>query len=322
MRLFSCSAVVRRWVVVLWVAMVAAPSGVLAQRSKGRPAYDHWTTYLNPEFRYQVPVPPGLRALGDPRKGRNCRFASDDGVLELRVWGVDLPRTAGDPLNDAWREAMTLPDRRVDFQDRGETSFVVAGRTVEGRSFVEKVILGRGVAAGFNISYPVALARRFSEVVDEVEHSFGWGPTDREVVPMGPPSPGIFKGVRDYFTGEGDDQTPPPSRKPTPEPTKVKRDPTKTTVDLTPPPPKENPTVEPMEKPGTTPQPETQPTPPSAPASSKAKRDDLPYGIIIVGKKGYVYSPYTDNKQQVDVTGIPTGTKVKCPYTSKVFRVP
>lgn len=51
-------------------------------------------------------------------------------------------------------------------------------------------------------------------------------------------------------------------------------------------------------------------------------REDLPYGQPVVGKKGYVYSPYAPDKGQVDVDGIPAGTKVKCPYTGKVFRVP
>lgn len=58
---------------------------------------------------------------------------------------------------------------------------------------------------------------------------------------------------------------------------------------------------------------------PAAPAP--VKRDDLPFGVPVVGKNGYVYSPYTKG-QLVDVTGIPSGTRVECPYTKKHFRVP
>ena len=50
-------------------------------------------------------------------------------------------------------------------------------------------------------------------------------------------------------------------------------------------------------------------------------REDLPFGELVPGKSGFVYSPWS-KKGLVDVSGIPTGTKVKCPYTSKTFRVP
>ncbi len=50
-------------------------------------------------------------------------------------------------------------------------------------------------------------------------------------------------------------------------------------------------------------------------------REDLPFGELVPGKTGYVHSPYSKT-DLVDVSGIPTGTKVKCPYTGKTFRVP
>ena len=56
-------------------------------------------------------------------------------------------------------------------------------------------------------------------------------------------------------------------------------------------------------------------------ASSPAPRQDLPFGELVPGKTGFVYSPYS-TKELVDVSGIPTGTKVKCPYSGKTFRVP
>ncbi|MES2469856.1 MAG: hypothetical protein V4675_21325 [Verrucomicrobiota bacterium] len=50
-------------------------------------------------------------------------------------------------------------------------------------------------------------------------------------------------------------------------------------------------------------------------------REDLPFGELVPGKTGFVISPWS-KKELVDVSGIPTGTKVKCPYTGKTFRVP
>lgn len=59
------------------------------------------------------------------------------------------------------------------------------------------------------------------------------------------------------------------------------------------------------------------PTPPPSPPP----REDLPFGELVPGKTGFVHSPYS-KQDLVDVSGIPTGTKVKCPYTGKTFRVP
>ena len=68
------------------------------------------------------------------------------------------------------------------------------------------------------------------------------------------------------------------------------------------------------------------PAAPPSPSPSKTVppapvREDLPFGELVPAKTGFVYSPWS-KEGLVDVSGIPTGTKVKCPYTSKTFRVP
>lgn len=64
----------------------------------------------------------------------------------------------------------------------------------------------------------------------------------------------------------------------------------------------------------TTPPPTSPPPPPTAPTT--------PYGVKVPGKPGFVYSPFDKTAGVVDVQGMAPGTKVKCPYTGKVFIVP
>ncbi|MDB6068902.1 MAG: hypothetical protein JWL81_73 [Verrucomicrobiales bacterium] len=61
---------------------------------------------------------------------------------------------------------------------------------------------------------------------------------------------------------------------------------------------------------------ETKPVQPRIPLA------DLPFGTPVMGKRGYVRSPYAEDQGMVDVTDIPAGTKVKCPFSGKIFRVP
>lgn len=63
----------------------------------------------------------------------------------------------------------------------------------------------------------------------------------------------------------------------------------------------------------------TAPVFPDPPAPDK---EDLPIGIPAADSPGFVFSPYAQDKGMVDVTGLPRGATVVCPYTGKQFRVP
>ncbi|MBA3832682.1 MAG: hypothetical protein H0X34_12480 [Chthoniobacterales bacterium] len=56
--------------------------------------------------------------------------------------------------------------------------------------------------------------------------------------------------------------------------------------------------------------------------STTAEKASLPYAKPVPGKTGYVFSPYDKNGGYVDVTGFAPGSKVKDPYSGKVFLVP
>lgn len=57
------------------------------------------------------------------------------------------------------------------------------------------------------------------------------------------------------------------------------------------------------------------PTPP-VPANQ------TPYGKPVPGKKGFVYSPFDEKAGMIDVRDYAPGTKVRDPYTNKIFLVP
>jgi hypothetical protein len=69
-----------------------------------------------------------------------------------------------------------------------------------------------------------------------------------------------------------------------------------------------------------TPEPVTTRTASGVPAPRT--RTDLPYGVPVPNKPGFVISPYSPNAGYVDIRGFPTGAEVKDPYTGKVFITP
>src|SRR5437868_14328062 len=62
-------------------------------------------------------------------------------------------------------------------------------------------------------------------------------------------------------------------------------------------------------------------SPPVRPASVpplKNSKLDIPYGIPVPGKPGFVTSPFSPKAGYVDVRGFPSGTEVKDPYSGKI----
>ena len=76
--------------------------------------------------------------------------------------------------------------------------------------------------------------------------------------------------------------------------------------------------------------PSATPMPTSTPVTARVaasvpptkSRRDMPYGIPVPNKPGFVTSPYAPKSGFVDVRGFPSGTEVKDPYTGKVFLNP
>jgi hypothetical protein len=63
---------------------------------------------------------------------------------------------------------------------------------------------------------------------------------------------------------------------------------------------------------------------PTSTSTSRASSSQasFPTGKAVPGKPGYVFSPFDKEGRYVDVSGFPSGTKVKDPWTDKIFLVP
>ena len=57
-------------------------------------------------------------------------------------------------------------------------------------------------------------------------------------------------------------------------------------------------------------------------ALPKKVEPSLPVATRVAGKPNYVHSPYAASNQVVDVEGYAAGSKVRCPYSDKIFTVP
>lgn len=77
-----------------------------------------------------------------------------------------------------------------------------------------------------------------------------------------------------------------------------------------------------LKEPEATETPETATTRAASTTPAQRTRTDLPYGLPVPNKPGFVISPYSPNAGYVDIRGFPTGAEVKDPYTGKVFITP
>jgi hypothetical protein len=71
------------------------------------------------------------------------------------------------------------------------------------------------------------------------------------------------------------------------------------------------------------PEPAATPRPSATPrTASTSTAAQFPVAKPVPGKPGYVFSPYDPNGGYVDVSGYASGSKVKDPYSQKIFLVP
>src|SRR6266511_3741600 len=63
-------------------------------------------------------------------------------------------------------------------------------------------------------------------------------------------------------------------------------------------------------------------TKPSSSSQAASGQAEFPTAKLVPGKPGYVISPFDSSERYVDVSGYTSGSKVKDPWTNKIFIVP
>jgi hypothetical protein len=132
-----------------------------------------WTSYRSPRFGYTLVFPAGIvEPRSESRDGRSMEFASDDGLVRLKVLADP---NHGHVLLGDYREAILreLPEYNLQYGPMGRSWFVLSG--VRGDSiYYQKVHFACGgrVINAFSLTYPARLKRRFDPIVTTIEKSF------------------------------------------------------------------------------------------------------------------------------------------------------
>ncbi len=239
--------------------------------------------FFHPRFGFELPIPPGVSAVGNPEASNEPQFLSVDRNFVMSAWGGMVSDTPSKVVAAQWNSALRRADRDITYQRRGTTWFVVSGTDVRGMEFYEKFTMQGQHVAFLDITFPKSRIRQYEAWVEEIEDGF------RPVALRGgmPESAQPSSRSRAGTAALGRPAEP------------KKSELLAKTLPTT-----QEPTL-------------TKPTPKKLPTAAVA-----PTAEKIAGKPGFVYSPFSSEHRLVDVSGVPSGTKVKCPYTMKIFRVP
>ncbi len=284
------------------------------------PVFPHWTVFSNPRFGYELPVPPGVRALSVPAKGTETKFVSQDGDFEITAFGGVSPDSPVRVMETAWNQARSLPGRSFNYCRKAPSWFVVSGADRSGTEFYQKYLFRGDQVATFTLTYPHSRLHDFDAWVSGIEDRFrifydlAYGPP--ETAPASPDirmkAPNPSAGPKEGVSNNQPIRRPDAASLPNP----------RWQIDLSPPQKntKRQPDLARADE-GAKPGPLEKTRLEMSPTTVKPTQEDLPYGIPVAGKPGFAYSPY-GSKKMVDVVDLSRGTKVKCPYTARIFRVP
>lgn len=129
--------------------------------------------YENARFGYKISYPRTLIPQTESENGDGRMFRSEDEQTTLLVWGRLPLRLAGD-LEDAYN--LAKENRRVTYQLKRSSWFVVSGFTQDNKVFYSKTVLVSDHSGTylktFEMLYPVAQKARWDAVTTKIAQSF------------------------------------------------------------------------------------------------------------------------------------------------------
>ena len=150
-----------RKILILTAVGLGCTSGQIRQSvpprlPEGSPSRVHrtWSVFAHPQMGYELPIPPGVRAAGDPVAGKEARFQSADGDFAMAASGGTISDYPARVIATQWNSALRKADRRVTYQRRGNTWFVVSGTDAQGIEFYEKFTMRGQQVAFLIITFP------------------------------------------------------------------------------------------------------------------------------------------------------------------------
>src|SRR6188474_2039374 len=76
----------------LFPAVIGVPEAGAQPRGNGTgPTYAGWTSFFQPQYGFQIPIPPGVQAKGDPFTAKKAVFATADEMFTFQTWGGFAP---------------------------------------------------------------------------------------------------------------------------------------------------------------------------------------------------------------------------------------
>ena len=131
-----------------------------------------WTTFYHPRFHYELPIPPGVRAQGDPEAGVVATFISHDHQFAISAWSRHAPGSRAAQLEGEWRSALNKNGRMVTYQRKAASWFVVSGTDSTGVEFYEKSMVRGDQLSGFKLTYLHSLVSVFDPWVEKIEAGY------------------------------------------------------------------------------------------------------------------------------------------------------
>ena len=140
-------------------------------------AQEKFSTYSNERFFFSIDYPDALKMQPPPDNDDGRTFLSDDGKVEVRVWGQYNAETK--TLDERYLLDLKGFTEKPSYMVLKRDWYVLSGMK-EGNIFYEKTLIRRrgdtDIFFTFTVTYPPAMKAKFDPIVKRMADSFKFDP--------------------------------------------------------------------------------------------------------------------------------------------------